>query len=169
MERRRDRHQRGDARPLGGEKQRDGAAHAGTENCGFAGSMILNQRKSRTQIIDLAAVRDVRETAARLADVRKIKTQGENSVFRQLLTKKDQLLAILIRLHAVAENHCAIGSWPGWMVQYAAQCIAAAVIKRNIFLAQHEHGRQYRTRLTPCLAENHNSDEHRWRGGIEQI
>src|SRR4029434_464752 len=109
MERRGERYQRGNTLLLGGKQQSDRAAHAGSEDCSLSWSMTLDQSVSRPQIIDLATVGDVGEPAARLADVGEIEAQGENSLLGQLPGEIDQLLAILFRVHAVAQNDGAFG------------------------------------------------------------
>jgi len=69
------------------------------------------------------------ERAARLADVAKIETQSQYPALRQLLAEKNQLLAILMRLHAVAENRGAGRIVSRGMMQHADQRVTARVGK----------------------------------------
>ena len=134
MYRRGDRDQSGDARFRRREKDSHRTAHARAEYGGLSCTTILHERKSGFEILDLAAVGDVFELAARLADVSKIKAQRQDIRFGELAAEINQLLAILIRLHAVAENHRAMRVAPDWMMQYAAQRFAADVFECDFFL-----------------------------------
>ena len=69
------------------------------------------------------------ELAARLADVAKMETQRRNSSLRQLPAEKSQLLAILIRLHAVAKDRRAGRIIFHRMMQHAGERVAARVGK----------------------------------------
>ena len=69
------------------------------------------------------------ELAARLADVAEVETQSQDATLRQLLAEKYQLLAIFIRLHAVAENCRAGRTVFHRMIQHAGERVAARVGK----------------------------------------
>src|SRR5688572_783865 len=132
MQRSREGDQRSDRRFLGREKERDRAAHARSENAGLAWLAALHPSVSSLQVVDFAAVSDVGKFPARFADVAKVEAEADNSLFSQLPPQKDQLLAVLIRLHAVAENHGSVG-FCRRMMQDAAQGIAIGISKKNSF------------------------------------
>src|SRR5688572_33397661 len=88
--------QSGNTRFLAREEQADRSAHTGAENGGLSRMPILHERKSGFQILDLAAIGDVFELTARLADVSKIKTKRQDIRFRELAAEINQLLAVLM-------------------------------------------------------------------------
>jgi hypothetical protein len=90
---------------LPGKEHCDRSAHAGTEDADLLRLVLKHESVRRAQILDLAAVGHLLELPLRLSRAGEVETQGENSALRQLPAQRDDLLALLARLHAVAENY----------------------------------------------------------------
>src|SRR3990170_785599 len=134
MDRGGDGHQGGETCLLSREKQRHRAAHAGAQDGGLTGVAALNQRVGRLEILHLAAVGDVFELAARLTDVAKVEAQHHGSPLSQRPAEKDELVAILFRLHALAKNYRTPRRSLRRMVENAGKGVAAGIGERYTLL-----------------------------------
>ena len=117
MERSRYGYQVGHPRLFGGKQEGNGPPHAGTQDTDLASRIPAYMVKSCFQILNFAAVGDLFEFSARLPGAGKVKAQSENAFLRQRAAQGDELLALLVGFHAMAEDRGGRKCAPGRIVE----------------------------------------------------
>src|ERR1051325_8165821 len=136
MDRRRDRGERGERLPAGGEQNRRRAAHAGADDGDLLDAMFRDGLVRRADVLGLAAVGDVLEHAFGFAGAREVEAERQRAAAGELTAQQDELLALLARSHAVTENRRGFGLLLR-MMDDAAKPLPATVAEFDALLGRH--------------------------------
>ena len=118
------------------EEQSGRAAHAGADDGDLPDAVRRDDIVCRGDVLRLAAVSDLLELSFRFARAGEIEVQRDHAAVGESPAEQDELLALLARAHAVAENGRRLGLRIGTM-RDAAEPLPAAVGKRNALLGRH--------------------------------